>query len=408
MRILMLSWEYPPRIVGGISRVVHDLAQTIAKNGDEVHVVTCWEAGAPDFEKDKNVFVHRVHTYEINTGNFVDWVLQLNMALLEYAVKLISETGRFDIVHAHDWIVAFAGKAIKHAYSIPLVATIHATEHGRNNGLHNDTQKYISSVEWWLAYESWSLIVNSNFMKDEVRSIFSVPEDKINIIPNGVELDKFNGMERDFEFRRNYAHDDEKMLFFVGRIVNEKGIHVLIDAVPQILESYENIQVVIAGKGPQLDYLKWKVWNKNISNKVRFTGYISDKDLLKLYKCADIAVFPSIYEPFGIVVLEAIVAGAAVVVSETGGLSGIIEHGVNGLKSPVGNHDALAENILELLRDPQRANELKKTAFDTVCREYKWESIADKTVCVYNRVIEESKEQGWKTPSINEIMNGGK
>jgi len=104
----------------------------------------------------------------------------------EHATRLINETGKFDIIHAHDWLVAFAARVLKHAYSTPLVATIHATEHGRNWGIHNDTQRYINNVEWWLAFEAWRLIVNSEYMKNEVMSIFKIPNDKIDVIPMGL------------------------------------------------------------------------------------------------------------------------------------------------------------------------------------------------------------------------------
>src|SRR5690606_5748649 len=145
------------------------------------------------------------HSYDVTPNNFVDWVLHLNFTIVEYAIRLINETGKFDIIHAHDWLVAFAARVLKHAYSTPLVATIHATEHGRNWGIHNDTQRYINNVEWWLAFESWRLIVNSDYMKNEVKGIFNIPEDKIDVIPNGVDLDKFKGYERDIEFRRKFA-----------------------------------------------------------------------------------------------------------------------------------------------------------------------------------------------------------
>lgn len=400
MKILMLSWEYPPRIVGGISRVVHDLAQKLAERNTEVHVVTCWEPGTKEIEKDKNVYVHRVHTYNVNTFNFVDWVLQLNFAIAEHCIKLINEMGRFDVIHAHDWIVAFAAKTIKYSFSIPIVSTIHATEYGRNWGLYNDTQRYISSVEWWLTYESWRVIVNSEYMKNEVKQVFQISDDKLSVIPNGVDTRKFDGIEKDISFRRNFALDEEKIIFFVGRIVNEKGVHILIDAVPKVLSNYYNVKFVIAGKGNQMEYLKWKVSDMNISSKVHFTGYISDNDLLKLYKCADIAVFPSLYEPFGIVALEGMVANVPVVVSDTGGLGAIVEHEVDGMKAYTGNANSLADSIIAILNDPEKAEKMRKKAFEKVNEVYNWDIITGKIIDVYKKVYEESSE--WRTPNIKD------
>lgn len=401
MRILMLSWEYPPRIVGGISRVVYDLAQKLGSEGNEVHVVTCWEEGTKEDEKDKNVYVHRIHTYNINTNNFIDWVLQLNFTLIERSIRLINGTGTFDVIHAHDWIVAFASRALKYGYFIPMVVTIHATEHGRNWGIHNDIQRYINSVEWWVTYEAWKVIVNSEYMKNEVINIFHLPQDKIEIIPNGVDLDKFDGYARDYGFRRNYAADNEKIVFFVGRLVNEKGVHILIDSIPKILAHYNDVKFIIAGKGPQFDYLRGRVMEMNISHKVYFTGYISDENLLKLYKCADIAVFPSLYEPFGIVALEGMVANIPVVVSDTGGLGEIVNHGVDGMKCYTGNADSLADSILEILYNPDKAEKMKEKALEKVKNIYNWENISQQIINVYGQVVEESHNSAWKNESMN-------
>lgn len=400
MRILMLSWEYPPRIVGGISRVVHDLAQKLGEGKNEVHVITCWEQGTKELEKDKNVYVHRVHIYDISTNNFIDWVLQLNFALAEQANKLIFETGKFDIIHAHDWIVAFAARSLKYSYSIPLISTIHATEHGRNWGIHNETQRYINSVEWWLSYESWKVIVNSYYMKNEVRNIFQLPDDKVHVIHNGVNPDKFKDYKRDCVFRRNYALDNEKIVFFVGRLVNEKGAQVLVDAIPKIISHYNDVKFIIAGKGPQSDYLYAKAVELKVLNRIVFTGYIKDEDLCNLYKCADIAVFPSLYEPFGIVALEGMVAEVPVVVSETGGLGEIVNHGIDGMKAYTGNSNSFADSILEILFNPDKANDMKNRAFEKVKTMYNWDNISSQTLEVYNEVLIESSKANWNIPEI--------
>jgi len=387
MKILMLSWEYPPRIIGGISRVVHNLAQKLGEQGNEVHIVTCWENGTLEEEVGNSVYVHRVHTYEINSNSFINWVLQFNFPLVEKSVKVANESGRFDVIHAHDWLTAFAAKTLKHIYSIPLVSTIHATESGRNHGLHNDIQRYISSVEWWLTYESWIVIVNSRFMKDEVRNTFQLPEDKIRVIPNGVNLDKFKNYSRDNEFRRNYASDNEKIVFFVGRLVNEKGAHILISAVPKIINYYRDVKFIIAGKGLQLDYLRKMSEEMGISSKIYFTGYISEEELAKLYKCSDVAVFPSLYEPFGIVALEGMLANVPVVVSDAGGLSEIVEHGIDGMKSYVGNSNSLADSILEILLNPEKAEKIKSKAMEKVFLMYNWDIISSQTLDVYNEIV---------------------
>jgi glycogen(starch) synthase len=391
MRIIMLTWEYPPRIVGGISRVVHDLSDKLGEQGNEVHVVTYWEPGAKEIEQQGKVIVHRVHTYDIATDNFIQWVLQLNFALIECCIKLINQTGKFDIIHSHDWIVAFAARALKHAYNMPLVSTIHATEWGRNGGIHNSIQNYINGVEWWLTFESWKVIVNSNHMKNEVIKIFNLPEDKIHIIPNGININKFKGIERDQIFRRRYAADNEKIVFFVGRLVNEKGVHVLVEAIPKIIHYYNDVKFIITGKGPQLEYLKKRVKELNIAHKVYFTGYVSEEHLKKLYKCADIAVFPSLYEPFGIVALEGMLADIPVVVSDIGGLGEIVNHKVDGMKAYVGNSNSLADCILELLFSSEKAINIRRKALSKVHEKYNWDIIAQQTVGIYRQIVSQDK-----------------
>lgn len=400
----MLSWEYPPRIVGGISRVVYDLAQQLGRDGHEVHVVTCWEQNTKEFEKDKNVFVHRVHTININ-GNFIEWVHHLNFAMTEYCIRLFNDVKKFDVIHAHDWIVAFASRTLKYAYGVPLVSTIHATEFGRNSGLHNDMQRYISSVEWWLTYESWKVICNSNYMKGEIDYVFNLPDDKLKIIPNGIDINKFRGVKRDLEFRRKFVADNEKMVFFVGRLVQEKGASLLLDAIPKILYYYNDVKFVIAGKGPQLEYLKNKAASLGIAHRIYFTGFVGDKELLKLYKCSDVTVFPSTYEPFGIVALEGMISGAPVVVSDVGGMGEIINHGIDGMKAYVGNSNSLADSIMSLLFDKVLSEKCTKNALAKVKKKYTWDIISKQVSELYDEVVKEYKKSPWKLQSIKKMIS---
>ena len=218
-------------------------------------------------------------------------------------------------------------------------------------------------------------------------------------------MNKFDGYEKDMNFRRKYAEDNEKIIFFVGRLVNEKGVHVLIDSVPKVLQYYNGAKFIIAGKGPQLEHLKAKANYMGVSHKVYFTGYIKDEELLKIYKCADVAVFPSLYEPFGIVALEGMVANVPVVVSDTGGLSGIVEHGVDGMKSYTGNANSLADSILEILHNPEKAEKMKENALKKVHSIYNWKLITDKTIEVYKGIINESEKSNWSVPIMKNNLD---
>lgn len=387
MKILMLSWEYPPRVVGGIARVVHDLSHRLISDGHEVTVVTYKDGNVPYFEDDDGVQVYRVDNFMISSNNFIDWIMQLNFNMIAKAGEIIAEKGNFDVIHAHDWLTAYAGKTLKYAYNTPLVSTIHATEAGRNSGIRGETQKYINDTEWMLTYESSEVIVNSNYMKNELQRLFGLPYEKINVVPNGVNLNLFNNIEKDYDFRRKFAMDNEKIILFIGRLVYEKGIQTLIAAMPKILANYHDSKLIIAGKGGMIDELRAQVNALGLGDKVYFTGYLAAKDVQKMYKCADISVFPSTYEPFGIVALEAMLSGTPVVVSDVGGLNEIVEHGVNGMKSYAGNPNSLADSILTLLYDQKLCDTVTKNAKLKVKTEYNWTKIAQDTHLAYQKAI---------------------
>lgn len=389
VRILMYSWEFPPKSVGGLARHVHDLSLAMAQQGHEIQVVTCGGDNLPAYENIKGVEVYRVQPYYLRAPNFRTWILQLNLAMLEFTMTLRdSQSAPWDIVHCHDWLTAYVSRAVKHAQNIPLVATIHATEFGRNWGLHDDNQRYISDVEWWLTYEAWRVIVCSQYMHNEVRYIFSLPEDKIRIIPNGVRPEDFQ-TEPEPGFRNQYAHPTEKIVFFVGRLVHEKGAHILLEAIPKILHYHPQTKFVIAGRGPAEGYLRQKAWEIGIGERIYFTGYIDDLTRNKLYRSAEVAVFPSLYEPFGIVALEAMAARTPVVVSDTGGLGEIIKHGINGLKCYVGSPNSLADNVLKVLCDPPFARQVEERAYREVLEIYNWDIIARTTIEVYQEILAE-------------------
>ena len=238
-----------------------------------------------------------------------------------------------------------------------------------------------------LTYESAEVIVNSNYMKNELQRLFGLPYDKINVIPNGVNLSLFNGIEKDYNFRRRYAMDNEKIILFMGRLVYEKGIQHLISAMPKILNGYHDAKLVICGKGGMQEELKQQANAMGIGDKVYFAGYMNGKDVQKMYKAADIAVFPSTYEPFGIVALEAMLSENPIVVSDIGGLNEIVQHRENGMKAYCGNPNSIADSILELLYDHKLCSEITKKAKNKVRNKYNRRKIAQDTHFTYQKAI---------------------
>lgn len=384
----MLSWEYPPQNVGGLAQHVYHLSRALAKHGVEVHIVTVGGNDLVPYEDREGVKVHRISPYSLSAPDFRTWILHLNFSLLEYAVTLMNSLKSVDLIHAHDWLVAYAGQALKHSFQVPLVATIHATEYGRNNGLHNANQRYISDVEWWLSYEAWRVIVCSSYMQRELQGFFQLPTDKLTVIPNGVNIEDFTG-------KSNYVQGYEKFVFFIGRLVREKGVQVLLEAAPKILARMPATRFVIAGTGPYEEQLRARIRDLGIEHRVHFAGYVNDQARNKLFRQSSVAVFPSLYEPFGIVALEAMAAGIPAVVSDTGGLSEIVEHGIDGLKCYAGSPDSLADNILAVLGDPKLAERLRFNGYEKAKNKYSWFAIAGETLSVYEEVIQDSGKADW-------------
>ena len=393
----MLSWEYPPQVVGGLGRHVADLSEALAEFGQEVHVLTGDAKDAPSREIVNGVHVHRLTMYGPAGRDFVESVTHLNMHMLEAALGLLRQGYTFDVIHGHDWLAAYAGKVLKHGLVCPLVATIHATEFGRNHGLHNDLQRHISNLEWWLTYEAWRVICCSQYMRGEIQYIFQVPNDKLRILPNGVKVADFT-IQDSFDvraFRRLYAADNERIVFYVGRLVHEKGVDTLVEAVSHILAKSKQVKFVIAGKGPAEFALREQAVRLGVSQNIYFAGFVDDLTRNRLYACADVAVVPSLYEPFGIVALEAMAAGVPVVVSDTGGLAEIVQHAQNGLRAYPGNAHSLADNILAYLKAPEFAKYIKEQAAKDVRQKYNWPAIAQQTLSVYGEVLQEFADSPW-------------
>ncbi len=395
MKILVLAWEFPPRIVGGIARHVAELYPEVVKLGHEVHLITVEFGYAPNYEIVDGIHIHRV---PIASGNdFFHWVVNMNDSMGLHGGKLIQEQGSFDLIHAHDWLVGDAAIALKHTFKIPLIATIHATEYGRHNGIYNDTQRYISSKEKILAYNSWRVIVCSDYMRHEIERALETPWNKIDVVYNGIHAaKKQRDLKIDYDaFRRQFAEKGEKIVYYVGRMTYEKGISVLLNAAPRVIgEMRGYVKIVLVGGG-NTDNLKQQAWNLGIWDKCYFTGFMSDDDLDKFQTIADCAVFPSLYEPFGIVALESFAAKVPVVVSSTGGLPEVVRHSKTGIVTHTNNPDSLAWGILEVLQNPDYAKFLVANAYKDLARRFNWKDLARQTESVYWLVARERLEVPW-------------
>jgi 1,4-alpha-glucan branching enzyme len=313
--------------------------------------------------------------------------------------ELLANGPSFDLIHAHDWLVVFAAQALKHQFRLPLIATIHATERGRVQGktLCTELQRNIHDAEWRLTYEAWRVITCSHHMASEVQTYFCAPPGKIDVVPNGVDPYR-NGhwTQADLaDCRFRHVASDRRVVFAVGRLVYEKGFHLLIRAIPQVLAEFPNTQFIVAGRGPEAQNLMQQASKMGITDKVHFPGFVSNEERDYLYHIAACAVFPSLYEPFGIVALEAMAAGCPVVVAEVGGLGEVVRHGKTGVTVYPDDAQSVAWGISNTLCAPALAAARAEEARRVIQCEFNWDAIAVRTISAYQQVLTERRRIDW-------------
>ena len=401
MRILVLSWEYPPYVVGGMGKHVTELlpllgGQPTEDGAMQIDLVTTRYAGGASVERANEwLTIHRVELLPVDPRDLYNSVIVSNTRLAEYASRLAASQP-YDLIHLHDWLTGAAGIALKHQWSCPLVATIHATERGRHQGnLTSSTSTQIDQLEWHICFEAWRVIVCSNYMRQELNRFFGTPADKVDVIPNGVapaSQPLLTAGEQQ-TLRLRYAPHGEKLLFFVGRITYEKGAQVLIRAMPRILLDHPNTRLLVAGKNSEKLYPQ--AFELGVERAVDFMGYINDYERDNIYQIADAAIFPSLYEPFGIVALEAMTLTCNVIVSSVGGLTEVVDHERNGLTVYPNDPLSIAWAVNQLFTDPIAAAYRRDFATRVTLRLYRWERIAKQTAHVYAYIIRTRRQVAW-------------
>ncbi|MEX2325056.1 MAG: glycosyltransferase family 4 protein [Nitriliruptoraceae bacterium] len=385
MRILMLSWEYPPRIIGGLGRHVAALSQQLACAGHRVHVVSRDHPSASVRGTFAGVDVLRVSDAPPNIAfdDLLPWVLAFNNGIQATATPLLREYP-FDVIHAHDWLVAYAAIALSDAWHLPLVSTIHATEHGRHQGhLPNALSHRIHETEAWLVARSDRIVTCSAHMRAEVARLFAPPADRLTRISNGVAIDDFTVAAADAAaYRQQRVDVGTQLVVFAGRLEFEKGVHTLLHALQQVQHAAGPTRLVVAGVGSYSPQLRRQVDELGLQADVEFAGFVEDHELKLLYAAADVVVAPSIYEPFGLVAVEAMASGTPVVVGDTGGLREIVADG-SGLMFLPGDADELAAVLIRVLTDRQLAQMLVDQGRTTVTERFNWGRVAVKTAAQY-------------------------
>jgi len=379
LRVALLSWEYPPLVVGGLAAHVHGLARAHAREGHDVVVLTLHHPDVPDDSVVDGVRVLRARTELPSLPH--EGLLGRMSSANHQLVGLTSALGRWraDVVHSHDWLVAWAGDTLRRLWKAPLVATVHATEVGRHQGhLPTGQPEAVASVEWWLTYQARRVVTCSRSMQAEVHTAFQLPLDKIDVIPNGVDAAVWVP-PRPAPLRGA----DGPLIVTWGRLQYEKGFQTLIAAMSELRRTVPGAQLVIAGTGTYGDDLRRLATDHGVADAVRFAGFVPDAELRELLHRASAVAIPSLYEPFGIVALEALAAGAPLVATRTGGLAEILGDGRTALLVEPDDPTAAAGALARLLAGGDDIRRMSVAGSRLVKERYGWDAIATSTRQVY-------------------------
>lgn len=387
MRLLILTWEYPPIVEGGLARHVCKLAEGLQRRGVEVHVLTRGDAALPETAVQNGVTVHRVPepAKPADLDQFVAWIEHMNDDMIA-AGRQLQAAAPFDVIHGHDWLVARAGRALAADTGAPWVVTVHATEHGRHQGwVEAYPQSHIHGVERWMTHEASRVIACSHYMQEHCSEIFELPADRIDVIPNGIDPTDLTPVGDLPAFRAQFAAPDDALVILAGRLVYEKGFQLALEALPRIIEDLGKVRFVVAGSGTHEHELRQQAQELGLLEHGTFLGWVDDTQLHSLYAVADLCVIPSIYEPFGLVALEAMASGCVCIVADTGGLREIVPESA-GLRFTARDSAALGEAIERALTDPALRATLQQEARDHV-RRFDWDEIADHTHALYTGLL---------------------
>lgn len=386
-RVLILSWEYPPIVEGGLARHVRKLSEQLVRDGVEVHVVTRGGGRLDPHEDRHGVIVHRVREPDFprdDVDAFIAWVEHMNDDMRAAGADL---GGGFDLVHSHDWLVAAAARKLARRWKVPWLVTVHATEYGRHQGwVKKHPQSHIHGVERRMVRGADRVITCSAYMREHVADAFGIAAGRVTVIPNGIDPTDLQPVADLPRLRVQFAAPDEKLVLLVGRLVYEKGFHLALEAMPGLIERIGGVRFLVAGTGTAEAELKAQAEELGLMEHGTFIGWTGDDVLHSLYRIADLCLVPSIYEPFGLVALEAMASGCPTIVADTGGLREVVPAGQRvGLRFRARDSSSLARMAQKLLADDALRDRLVAQAREHVLQ-FDWADVARQTAAVYDEL----------------------
>ena len=415
MKIAMFVYEFPPKIIGGLGTYASEITRQFILKGHDVSVFTMNddEGSLPVRELWRGIEIHRPKHVDISdslplvmTDDIKRWGrgVDLFSKVLVYnclsAAKLVNEIVleeaiNYDIVVVHDWLSSLAGAAIKKELGLPFAFHVHSTENGRTMGMGS---KVISGIEQRSGDLADIIVTVSHSMAEEL-AMLNFDIGKVRVCHNGVDPERYSpnsvSKEKISEVRSRYGiGEEDPMAFFLGRLVWVKGVDKLIMAVPQILDEIPDFKLLIIGIGDMKHYLKKLVSDLKIGDAVKFCfEFLSEEERIAHYAACDVAVFPSLYEPFGIVALEAMSMEKPVVVGSAG-ICGLREIVVNSGPEQCGFHvnphdpADIAKGVIQALKDPEKARWMGKNGRCRVLKHFTWDTVAERTIRIYEEILE--------------------
>lgn len=375
----MISWEYPPHVVTGVSTHVRGLARALVASGHDVVVLTPSTHDSPDVADDDGVRVRRaaIDLPWIDESDVVASTASANHHLVTLTGELDGWTP--DVVHGHDWTTGWAAHSIARVTHTPLVVTMHGTEHSRHSGhVPPGEPSSIHAIEYWLAWAADLVMCSSRFMASSVLAAFEIDTSRVRLVPGGIDAESWAAPPHIVR---------EPLVMSWGRVLYEKGFQVIAQAMARLRGHVPDLSAVIAGRGPYLAELQSQIDVEGVNDLVQLAGFVPDIELRATLHRAGCVVIPSLYEPFGVVALEALAAGAPVIAADTGGLHEILADTGAALLFEPGNDAQLADAIERVLTDSTLAQSLTTRARELVQGTYSWEAVATRTAAAYRDAI---------------------
>jgi len=395
MRIALLSWESKHSVaVGGLAEHVTELSAALTRLGHEIHLFTRIALGQSGYENIAGVHYHRC-PYESHADFLAD-----NQRMCDSFVWHLAETecflgAPFDLIHGHDWLVVRALEQAKHRHGRPLVMTFHSTEYGRcGNQLYEGASRRIRDLEWLGSYLAGRVICVSKSLLGEVQRLYGVPGDKMSAIYNGIDVRRFDKRVNKKATRKRFnVGVEDPMVLFAGRMTWQKGPDLLMEAMPDLLCEHPETKFVFAGEGDMRGPLEERAKRLGISRSARFVGKRGGRELVGLFKSADLVCVPSRNEPFGIVILEAWGAKKPVVATRNGGPAEFVTHEHTGL-TVADRAESIRWGVDRVLSDKPAGVRLGLNGRKEAESYFSWDLIAEQTEGVYLGVLGRGGKNG--------------